>query len=54
LDNDRDSYEKAILAAFAAGMSAGYGIEHTEITEQEDEAIREYAEGRGFKRTSLN
>lgn len=50
----RDQYEIAILSAFAAGMNAGYGIEHTEIREEEDAAIREYAKKKGFKRTALN
>ena len=46
----KDDYERALLLAFSAGMNAGYGVEHTNITEDEVNAIREYAENMGFKR----
>lgn len=49
----KDDYEIAMLLAFSAGMSAGYGIEHTNITEEEAMAIKDFAESRGFKRTSI-
>jgi len=50
----RDAYERHVLAAFSAGMNAGYGIEHTNIEEEEKVAIEKYAEQQGFKRKSAN
>lgn len=50
----KDDYERALLLAFSAGLNAGYGIEHTNITEEEEKAIQEFAENEGFKRKSIS
>lgn len=46
----RDDYEWDMIWAFNYGMQNGYGIEHTNIHEEEEKAIREFAERCGFKR----
>jgi len=49
----KDDYEWKILHAFKRGMGVGYGIELTKVTEEENEAIIEFAEHMGFKRKTL-
>jgi hypothetical protein len=49
----KDEFEQQMLWAFSAGMSAGYAIEHTNITEEEANAIKAFAEENGFKRITL-
>ena len=48
-----DEFEYRMLSDFSEGMSTGYGIEHTNIHEEEEEAIKEFAEYNGFKRKSI-
>ena len=50
----RDEFEWKLLWAFQAGMWRGYGIDHEHITEEEAEAMKEFALDNGFKRTELN
>ena len=45
----RKEYETDMILAFRAGMNAGYGIEHTNITEEENEAVVEFANSWNFK-----
>lgn len=49
----RDDYEIALLCAFNVGMAVGYGVDHENIHEDEEAAIKEYAESRGLQRKSL-
>jgi hypothetical protein len=42
-----------MLWAFSAGISAGYGVEHNNIIEDEEKAIKEFAKENGFKITEL-
>lgn len=49
----RDDYEFKLLLAFSAGMTAEYANEHTNLDEDEANAIREFAESLGFKRKTI-
>jgi len=53
MPKNKDEFEQQILSAFSAGMNAGYGVEHTDIHEEEAAAIKEYAERRGFRRKEI-
>lgn len=49
----RDDYEFNMLLAFSMGMNIGYGIDHENLSEEEINAVKEFAESNGFKRKSL-
>lgn len=53
MPKNKDEFERKMLHAFSCGMSAGYGVDHENIHDDEEEAIREFAKRNGFKRTSL-
>lgn len=42
-----------MLWAFSCGMNTGYGIEHTNISDEEDREIKEFAEKYVFKLKSI-
>ena len=45
----RKEFETDMILAFQAGMTAGYGIEHTNINEEENAAVIDFANRNGFK-----
>ena len=49
LPKTRYEYEFDLLCAFMYGMNAGYGVDHENIHEDENEAILEFAKDCGFK-----
>lgn len=49
LPKTRYEYEFDLLCAFMYGMNAGYGVDHENIHEDENEAILEFAKDSGFK-----
>ena len=49
MPKNKEDFERKMLWAFHCGMNAGYGVEHTNIHEDEDREIREFAERYGFK-----
>lgn len=49
MPKNKEEFEREMLWAFNCGMSAGYGVEHTNIDEEEDREIKEFAERYGFK-----
>lgn len=49
MPKNRREYEFMLLNAFHTGMTAGYGIEHTNITEEENEAMIQFVKDRKFK-----
>ncbi len=53
MPKNKDEFECLILNAFSYGMNVGYGLEHTNLAEKEEKAIKEYAEDNKFKRKSL-
>lgn len=50
----KDEYEFNMLQAFREGMIVGYGIEHTNIEEEERRAVREFAGRMGFRGVSMD
>lgn len=53
IPKDRDEFEQKMLWAFSCGMYCGYGIDHENIHEEEEKAIKEFAERNGFKRKKV-
>ncbi|WP_410495040.1 hypothetical protein QTL86_03390 [Cellulosilyticum sp. ST5] len=53
MPKNKAEFEWLMLWAFSCGMTRGYGVEHTRRTEEEEEAIKEFAEEKGFTRKSL-
>ena len=49
----RDDFEWYMLWAFKCGMTAGYGVNHEDLQNEELKAVKEFAEEHDFKRTSL-
>ena len=49
LPKTRYEYEFDLLCAFMCGMNAGYGVDHENIHECENEAILEFTKDSGFK-----
>lgn len=47
-------YELDMLQAFKHGMTIGYGVDHENIHESENEAILEFAEHCGFKTCAID
>ena len=45
----RKDFEIEVLAAFRLGMAYGYGVDHENIHESEDEAILDFVRIQGFK-----
>lgn len=53
MPKNRDEFEQAMLHAFSCGLVNGYGIDHENIHEEEENAIKEFAERNGFKRKKV-
>lgn len=49
----RYDYELDLLYAFKYGMHVGYGIDHENIHEDENEAIINFAKDNGFKTDAI-
>ena len=45
----KKSYERALLIAFQTGMVDGYGVEHTDLQNEEKRACEDYIKRMGFK-----
>ena len=45
----REEYETDMLSALKSGMNYGYAVEHTNIREDENNAILDYAKWNDFK-----
>ena len=54
LPKTRYEYELDLLHAFMYGMNMGYGIDHENIHEEENEAILEFAKNSGFTTDAVN
>lgn len=54
LPKTRYEYELDLIHAFMYGMNIGYGIDHENIHEEENEAILEFAKDSGFKTDAVN
>ncbi len=51
MSKTRKEFEYMLLRAFDYGLTVGYGIEHTNLCEQEMEARKEFMKMRKFKYT---
>ena len=54
LPKTRYEYELDLIHVFIYGMNIGYGIDHENIHEEENEAILEFAKDRGFKTDAVD
>lgn len=50
MPKNKAEYEFDMLWAFSCGMENGYGVDHENIHESEQEAMKEFADRCGFKR----
>ena len=49
MPRNKKEYERDILLAYQAGMTDGYGLEHTDIYNEERTASEEFMKNRNFK-----
>lgn len=49
MPKNKKKLEQMLLIAFQEGMNAGYGIEHTDIINEERKANKRFMESRNFK-----
>ena len=52
MPKNKEDFERKMLWAFHCCMNAGYAVEHTNIHEEEDREIKEFAEMCKFKMKS--
>ena len=53
MPKNRDDFEWLMLHAFSCGLQNGYGINHENLREEEEYAIKEFAHRCGFKREKV-
>lgn len=49
MPKNKREYEMDLVNAYKAGLVDGYGIEHTDIENEERKSIKEYMKRYGFK-----
>lgn len=49
----REDYEQDMLLAFWYGMQIGYGIDHENIHEEEERAVKEFAKMYDFDQKAI-
>ena len=49
MPKNRKELERTLLITFQEGMNIGYGIDHTDIVNEERKASEEFMESRNFK-----
>lgn len=49
MPKNKEEFERKMLWAFHCGMNAGYAVDHTNIHEEEDREIKEFADRYKFK-----
>ena len=49
MPKNKKELERMLLQVFQAGMNAGYGIEHTDIINEERKASKRFMKSQNFK-----